>query len=159
MAKIDRSEQEKTFQIGPWKLKMGTICILGLVVIMLGSSLGYIASQIGQPQNPNPQENENLIQAQVVIIFDVNDTVEKVASVDQGQTAFDILKKVADITTDNTTNGKVVTGITYKNLTASNTNTEQWAFYINGRLNLLGVERHTIRNGDQIVLKYERKPF
>ncbi len=157
MAKIDRSEQEKTVQIGPWKVKLGNICIIGLVVILVGSSLAFFGGRNRQQEQPQP--NKNLIQAQIVIVFNQNNTVEKVASVESGQTAFDILKKVANITTTDTINGKVVNGVSYKNLTAVNTDENQWTLFINGRQNFLGVDRHTISNGDLIVLKYESKVF
>ena len=158
MAKIDRSEQEKTVKIGPWKVKLGTICIIGLVVIMMGSSLGYITSQLGKPRTPK-EENQNRVQTQIIVIFDENNTFQEVVPVNKEDSAEAALIKVADIKTKDTDLGKILQSISIGNSTEENTQSNAWVMYINSRLDLRGIDRYKIQQGDTIIFKYEKNPF
>ena len=161
MAQIDRTEKEKTFQIGRWKVKTGNLCLIALVIILIGSSLGYIAGRDNsQPENEN--EQSNLIQVQAVIIFDINNTssaISKVVSVEQGKNAADVFSKVATLKTEDTDTGKKVVSVSAENSSAENSDSEEWVFYVNGRLYLKGVDTYTINEGDQVLLQYQEKAF
>ena len=160
MAKIDRTGAEKVLNVGPWKIKMSTFCALGLVIIMTGSSLGYIASELNKPKEPKqPTGKNNIMSAGVVIFFDENNTVEKSANINPGQTALDVFQKVASVETISGTNGLKVILVAYKNSTATNAGDMEWSFYVNSRLTLGGVDKYTVSNGDLIMLKYEQKLF
>ncbi len=159
MSKIDRTTQEKTVQLGPWKVKLGTICILGLVIIMVGSSLGYLAGQIGQKEPEQQQKNENQIQAQVVVRFDENNTIQNVISLESGKRPQDALGKIVNLTTADTKTGKIITAVSYNDINAANADDYQWTLYINGRLIIGNIAQNAVNNGDLIYLNYEKKIF
>ncbi len=161
MAKIDRSGHEKVINIGPWKIKMSTFCALGLVIIMVGSSLGYIANEIGKKQEPQNKQNQNLIEVRVAVLFGENETpVEQIVNVGPGAKVGDVLKKTANITVTQVPNGQKLFSVTYGDKDYHNTDTHEWAIYLNGRLSIGGIiDREGINSGDIVQAKYEKKLF
>ncbi len=154
MAQIDRTEKEKVINIFGKKIKYGTICVLGLLLILFFSSFGAYTSFRKAPQDDEQQDNK--IEVSLVVVFDRNNTVSKLAQIEPNGNALFAFKEIANITTQETAAGKTVYSVSAGNKTLANNETHAWLFYVNGRIYFKGLEQYTVQNRDNLELQYGR---
>ena len=157
MSQIDRTNKEKVIKIGPWTIKYGTLCALGLLIILSFSSLAYLETYFSARSSNAQTESENKIQVVLVISFDENTSIPKTKQIESGMTALFAFKEVANITfQDNGPAGKMSESVSVGNITVANNGTHSWYFYSNGGINFKGLDLYSVSNGDVLELKYAR---
>ena len=153
MAKIDRTNEEKTVKIGPWRVKLGTICVVMLILVLSLSSFAWLNDYLANPQTQQNGETGQ-VQAAVRISFNENDVVDKVIYVNKGTNALFAFKNISNITTQDTSSGKLAYIVSSGNYTMQNNGTHIWQFYANGGINLRGLDLYTVNDRDTLELKY-----
>ena len=158
MSNIDRTQKEKVINIFGRKVKYGTICVIGLLIILSFSSLAYLESYLNTRANqPKETETEQKIQVALIIIFDENTTARKLLDIEPNANALFAFGKIANITAEDTAGGKIPSSVSAGNNTLANNQTHAWLFYANGRINLRGLEQYTVKNGDTLVLQFSQR--
>ena len=154
MVNIDRTNKEKVIRIGNWKIKYGTVCVLGLLIILTFSSLAYLESYLNVRANAPKDAGEAQIQVGLIITFDENTSITKITAINKGANALFAFKELGNITTQDTVKGKSAFAITAGNQSLANDETHSWFLYINGGINFRGLDQYTVNEGDNLELKY-----
>ena len=156
MANIDRTQKEKVINIFGRKVKYGTICVIGLLIILSFSSLAYLESYLTTRANQPKDSEEQKMQVSLIVIFSQNSSVTKQQDIEPNANALFAFKKIANITTVDTPAGKSVYSVGIGNKSMANNQTHSWIFFVNGGLYLKGPDQYIVKDRDNLMLQFSR---
>ena len=127
--------------------------IFFVIVLVLVMSFGYFYKQ---PVQTKPTTTAS----QLNFLISVHETIETnpllsiESKIKSGTTALDLLKQTTKIGTKG--DGVNAYVVTINNRTASNTDKEFWAFYVNGKPETVGAGSYKLMPNDKILWKIEK---
>jgi len=127
--------------------------ILGLIAI--GAILGLLRYQ-GNSQSTSRKvtpEKSITTEKEIVVIQTLHKESPDEVTVNQGETALDLLQQTADITLKGEGENAFVTSI--NGIVADDTKKEFWAFYVNSEQAEVGAGSYLLQSGDKIAWKLE----
>lgn len=125
--------------------------ILAFLIIIMGFAFLYYR-QFSQIKSTTTIQQDPLIH--VTQTIEITNPTTSSATVKAGTTALDLLKQNTKIETKGEGVNAYVVAINGR--TASNTDKEYWAFYINGKSAVVGAGSYKLKSGDKILWKIEK---
>ncbi len=123
--------------------------VAALVLVM---SFGYFYRQMLQIKSSSTLHQNSLVS--VFQSIETKPPTSEQSAIISGTTALDLLKQTAKIETKG--EGVNTYVVTINGRTASNTDKEYWAFYVNSKLASVGAGSYKLMPNDKIVWKIEK---
>ena len=128
--------------------------IYGVVIAVLLAGAGGLAVYTvtkDEPQ-PSPSATSQTTEPEQKITFS-EDRKTVIYDGEEGKTALETLESLATVTTQDSSFGKMVTGI---NGRAADPSVEYWSFYVNGQMASEGAGTYRAQPGDRIEWRLEK---